>query len=313
MSENETTSVNLPTTDDVRRWLERLDRLKAGEAEMKARHTAEEKVLKMKLTRLDKLIAAASAFVEAEAEVKSEQSPKPHAEELATVHVPSTSTPSAKTGRQRAKNKTWTATILKIVKKAGRGMTYGELKEEIAQTHLGETLKRTEKAFYGGIGKLAKNDKIIKHKGRVFTQSVYRQFMEDVTAGRAVDFPTPSSGGESPNEIAVERLLSSRPDGATASEIVVSLLVNPPPDLAVTKNRNSIYNLLTRQRKRGKLIRRGNRYYLSAPKDEALGSSEPSATNNHGGGNGGLPSSGGGGTSTSLAALPGAIPAHPGE
>lgn len=316
MSTATSTSPNLPTATDLLRWREELDRLIAEESEMKARHAAEAKAIKVHRTRLDRLIEAASAFVDVEAEITDQVSETDAAEPSATE--PAESTPlraePVRPRSRRHRSKTWTATILKIVKTAGRGMTYNELKDQISKTHLGDTLKRTDKALYGGVGKLVEKKKIVKYKGRIYTPTAYRQFMDDVAAGRVADIRSSTSSGESPNEIAIKRFLSSRPDGAAINEIVDSLLNDPPPDLAVTKNRNSIYNLLARQRARGKLIRRANRYYLPHQDSEAPGSKEPGAPDHHGGGNGISPSSGGNASSSSLAALPGAVPAHrPGE
>lgn len=303
MSKSERITLNLPTLDDVRLWEERLGRLKAEEAEMKARHAAEEKALKTKRTRLERLVAAASAFVEIIDEAEPETDSEQRVVEVEATPAPGA--PAARPGVRRGKAQTWTATIYKIIRKSGRGMSYSEVKDELGKTHLGDTLKRTEKAFYGGIGKLAEKKKIVKHNGRLYTRTIYRRFMEDVAAGRVAELPAPPIGGEeSPNEIAVERFLSSRPDGATTVEIVDSLLINPPPDLAVTKNRNSIYNLLARHRKRGKLIRRGDRYYLPQQEGETPGPFEPSASYHYGNGNG-APSPTGNGEFGLSAALPG--------
>src|SRR5690606_23434454 len=58
--------------------------------------------------------------------------------------------------------------------------------------------------------------------------------------------------------------LSERPNGAESTEIVHTLLHNPPDDIpGTTKNKNSIYNLLSRWCERGKLIKRNGRYYLA--------------------------------------------------
>ena len=95
-------------------------------------------------------------------------------------------------------------------------MSYYELKAEVRKTHLGETLERTEKAFYGSIKKLADTGTLIKYNGWIFSPIVYKRFLDDLSAGRAVDLPAPVvAGSESPNEIAVGRYLSRRPDGAT--------------------------------------------------------------------------------------------------
>ena len=72
MSEKDALSLNLPTSDEIRQWEEKREQLQAEEADMRARHTAEEKSLRMKITRLGKLIVAATAFVEDEAGVKPE-------------------------------------------------------------------------------------------------------------------------------------------------------------------------------------------------------------------------------------------------
>ncbi len=299
----------LPTREEVLRWQEELERLKEEEAAMKARHAAEERTIRERRTKLNKFVEYGMALVDMDAQSEPEPISEGPSKPVVTLTRKKLKKLRGRPARKRSK--TWNATIKRIVVSSGRGMTYKEVKEEVAKTHLGETLRKTEKAFYGSIGKLSESDEIIKHHGRLYSPKAYHQFMQDVAAGRAIDTPAPSTSGsgESPNEIAIERFLGGCPDGATTSEILDNLLNNPPADLAVTKNRNSIYNLLVRQRKNGKLIRRGTRYYLPHQENEAPGSQEPSAPDHHGGGNGTSPSSGG----SASAARPGATPAHPGE
>ena len=312
MREHPKRQFNFPTIEDVHRWVRKLERLKAEDAEMKIRHQAEEKDLRTIVDKLDNLIAAAAAFIEVDVEKESE--PPSMMRAKAPEVTPAASVAPAVKRHRRPKGKTWTATILKIVEKAERGMTYHELKEEIGKTHLGDKLRQTDKAFYSGIWKLVNKGKIVRYRGWAFSPAAYDAFKDDVDNGLVDDLPeTGASGRQSPNEIAVERFLASRPNGATTKEIADGLVNDPPSDLEVTDNRTSIYNLLSRHKKNKRLIERDGRYFLPSSSNETPGSLEPGATNNHGGGNGTSPSSGSGGTSPSLAALPGAILAHPGE
>lgn len=291
---------NLPTIEDLCEWRKERDELVAQEKEIKRRRTT-----------LDKLIEAGSAFVKARGKGVIIQVGPTHRKTKATPMVPV----GTRQKSHRPRDKTWTATILKIMTDKNQGMTYGELKEEIGKTHHGETLRRTDKAFYGGIGKLAKNNKIVKHKGRVYTPKAYQQFMGDVEAGLALDEPAPSSfaGHDSPNKVAIIDLLTARPNGLATGEIIESLLKNPTTKEAVTRNRTPVYNLLARLVKRKKLIKRNGKYYLFVSRVETPGSSEPSAPNHKGNGGGAPLSSGGKEPVRSFAALPGASPAQPGE
>ena len=280
---------------------------------MRARHAAEERAVRERRSKLEKFVEYGLALLELG--VLPESQPAAPKAALASSRG-ADQKPAPKKQRTRGPRKgtrTWTATIKRIVVQAGSGMTYAELKAKLMTTHLAGTLRKTDKALYTSVGKLNERGDIVKHNGRLYSPKAFRRFMEDVAAGRAVDAPAPIvTGGESPNEIAVDRFLKSLPDGATASEIVNSLLNNPPADLAVTKNKNSIYNLLSRHLKSEKLIRRGERYYLPTSKDEAPGSEEPSAPNHHDD-ESGTSASTGNGRLASLDAAPGAIPAHPGE
>ena len=272
---------SFPTPADLRNWQAQLEQLVTEENEMKARHAKEEARIKTKRTRLNRLIEAAAAFVDAMGDENpvDEQVPTPAPLEKEKMEAPIKGR-SMKPATRRVGNQTWTATIQRVVHDAGRGLTYPELRESLTKTHLGEVLERTDKAFYGGVGKLEAQGRIVKHNGRLYSPSVYKRFMADGAAGRAEDTPyqaMSSSWQVSPNEEAVRRLLQEHSEGLTTGEIVESLLNNPPSDLAVTKNRNSLYNLLARERERGNLVKVGERYFLSPPERKSSGSDEVTA------------------------------------
>lgn len=308
----ETSRASYPTPDDVRHWEAELEQLKAEEAEMKARHAQEEARIKAKRTRLHKLIEAATGFIDIFGDSVPATTTRPKPEPV-TVTPPPQRRASAKKTPRRAGTKTWTATIAKIVRSAARPLTYAEIRDELGKTHLAETLARTDKAFYGALYKLEGRGNIIKYNGRIFSPAAHLKFMADVKAGRVEDIPyVSSSWQESPNEIAIHRLLAANPDGLTTRQITDSLLSNPPPDLKVTKNRNSLYNLLARERDRGNLEVRDGKYFLPRKKSEPSDSKEPDGSRSHGEGSGSPSSSGGNGADSSFAAHPGAILAHPG-
>lgn len=322
MSSGTEEMANLVSATDVERWRIELGRIIEEENEMKARHAAEEKAIKAKRTKLEKLVSAAEDFVSitAEANDRAMETDGEVEASIETVDSGASAEPlprKAKVHPRRKRGKSWTATILRLVNAADRRLSYTELKNEVSKTHLGPTLEKTDRAFYGGVGKLERRGLVVRHKGWVFSTKAYGQFMKDVAAGKIDDDPAPTfitRERRSDNVVAIERFLATRPNGATTGEIVRSLLTNPPDDLVVTNNRNSIYNLLKRQREDGKLIRRGDRHYLPRQNDEAPDSSKSSAPNNHGNGSGTLFSSGNDGSVRSLiAASPGAIPAQPGE
>jgi hypothetical protein len=270
MSKSDSPSLNLPTAADLRLWERELYALKEEQDEMKARHKAEEKALEERRSRFDRLISAASAFLEVfnDDEPASEgrdptRHPAPVAEESKGE--------KPKPYKRRPKKLSWTATMLRLIKRADRGLAYAELKELVLDTHLGETLARTDKAFYGGIRKLEKAGDIIKYKGYLFSSATYKKFKADLAVGLIEDLPDISSQreGESPNEIAVRRFVAEQPNGVSTAAIVNHLLNNPPSDLVITKNRNSIYNLLSRWRRKGTLFKREGKYFLPPQENEA--------------------------------------------
>ncbi|MCH7805935.1 MAG: hypothetical protein IH995_02160 [Proteobacteria bacterium] len=308
-------AASLLTPAQIREWREELERVSDEESSIKEQHASEMRAIKAKRARLEKLIMAGENFLDIERwadhkEIEGKETfPSPDFKERKAVQEQ-----DKKVYPRRSKSETWTNTILRIVEEAGRKMSYSEVKDEVRKTHLGDTLSRTEAAFYGALKKLEDREKLVRHRGWIFTPGIYEQFKRDVAEGKAVDVPSGTfKNQESHNWLAVERFLKNRPNGAMASEIVNHLINDPPPDLNVTKNKNSIYNLLARQRKNGHLDWRDDRYYLPRKKDEAPDSDEPDASDNHSSSGNGTLLSSGEKEPQSLFALPSAISAHPGE
>ena len=284
--------MGLPTLGDLRRWRKERERMMAAEKDLKRRRLA-----------LDKFIEAGEAVISAHAAPEPSDSAQLHKEAEGPVK------PATQRVR-RKRGKTWTAVILKIVTASDRGITYPEMKEEVEKTHLGETLQKTDKALYGGVGRLAEKGEIIKHKGRIYSRKAYAQFQRDIAAGTAVDDWAPVQTHDSPAKIAIFDFLRSRSRGATTAQIISALRMNPNTKEAVERNKTPVYNLLARLVRRAELIKQGKVYRVPEPKNEAPDSSESSATPHNGSGGGTSLSSGN--EAQPLAALPGANPADPG-
>jgi hypothetical protein len=167
----------------------------------------------------------------------------------------------------------WTATMLQIVRDANRPLTYAELKAEIAKTHLGPRLLRTDKSFYGAIGKLETREAAVRHGGRISTPEVYERYMRDVAAGLVKDEPILNSGGErvSPTKTAVLEFLGDNVRGAKISEIITDLEKRPELNLPGNKNgKTAVYNLIARLVRREVLVREGDLIRLPRKANGAL-------------------------------------------
>jgi hypothetical protein len=136
-------------------------------------------------------------------------------------------------------------------------MPYSELRSELAKTHLGQKLKRTDKSFYGGLLKLETTGLAKRHGGRAATVEVFQRFMDDVKSGRAKDEPIQNRGenSRSPAKAALFEVLRIS-GSATASELITML--TPRLHLATRNSKTSIYNLIARLVKREELVRSGS-------------------------------------------------------
>ena len=103
-------------------------------------------------------------------------------------------------------------------------------------------------------------------------------------------------------------IINMHPNGLQTREITEKFNAKHNETL-LTRNMSWHLSKLKREQE---VVLEGDLWKPKAPEDEAPGSSEPSAPSHHGNGNGTLLSSGSEEAHTSLAALPGAIPAVPG-
>jgi hypothetical protein len=175
--------------------------------------------------------------------------------------------------RKSAVPQTWTAVMEDILKRLGRS-SYDEMRTEIGKTHLAEKLEKTEKSFYGAIGKLAGSGLLIKHNGWLFSPEAYAQLLKDIEAGTAVDERAHShnSAHQSPFGDAIKEFMNTKPEGALSSDIISELRKTPEFLDTIEKHKTHAYNVLSRLVDRGELVKGGGRYF--PPRDKQWGASE---------------------------------------
>jgi hypothetical protein len=184
------------------------------------------------------------------------------ADHAATRQLGGTSSTSARPqakGR-RISDTGWTATMLKVLVEADRPMAYAELKAALAKTHLAPKLLRTDKSFYGAIGKLDAKKVAVRHNGRISATAVYERFQRDVASGIAKDEPVRNTGGEhrSPVKAALFEFLKTNPQGARAGEIINALSKRADLNLTDKNSLTAVYNLIARLVRREVLVRDGS-------------------------------------------------------
>lgn len=163
-------------------------------------------------------------------------------------------------------DKTWTATIDRILRAQNHGISYEKLKEEVSKTHLGKKLAQTEKSFHGAIGKLAAHTLLVRHNGWLFAPAVYARFRKDVAAGRAIDEQAPRGGHPSPFGDAIKTFLDERPSGAASAEIIQELRKTPEFSDTIERHRSHLYNVLSRLVDQGELVKGGGKYFRAPNK-----------------------------------------------
>ena len=170
---------------------------------------------------------------------------------------------------KRAGKDTWTYTILKIITEADHGLTHREVKEKIRKTSLAERLESSEQGFYNAVLRLADRDeKIVRHNGRLFTPKAYEQFQKDVKAGLIKDekpihskHPHRSPIGEA----ITEYLNKIYPRSVNAKELEKEMMKTPAFHKSL-KHNSHLYNVLSRLIHERKEVEKEGKLYRAVRK-----------------------------------------------
>lgn len=161
----------------------------------------------------------------------------------------------------RVEKGSWTSTIKKLTYDADRPLKYDELRDMIMETDLAPKMQKTDKSFYGAIGRLANNKEVVKKSGYVFSPSAYEKYRADLAAGRVQELPKAHPGQASPTADEIFAYLRNREYGATSAEIIEHLRSTDLRD-QIEKNKTFAYNVLSRLKARGELVKEGTHYCL---------------------------------------------------
>jgi len=191
-----------------------------------------------------------------------------------------TSTPARETGRTRHKEGTWTACVRNVVLASEQAMTYSQVKDALKDSDVAPLLARSDKAFYGALGKLEADGVVIRYKGHVFSPAVYQRFKADLDAGRVRDLKFPNPAHHSPMGEAIVEILKGRTTGADSGNIKWQLAKTKFAD-DLKRNPTHIYNVLSRLVNQGILSKNRDGQYRYVPvKDEAPSGNSPEGASN---------------------------------
>jgi hypothetical protein len=178
--------------------------------------------------------------------------------------------PTSSANRKRPGGQTWTGFIENYVNSVNRPVDYAELREAISNSVLGPKLEKSDKSFYGAIGKLVDGHRLVKDDGWVFAVAAYNDYKRKVAKGEIEPLPPSSSeqhGRGSRHGDEIKRFLRKQPEGASGKAIIEHMLGIEEFREAVQKNNTSVYNVLSRLVKRGEIRKIGTTYY-HPPTDE---------------------------------------------
>lgn len=185
------------------------------------------------------------------------------------------------TGKIRARHDgrgTWMSAILEIAERNPDGVSYDAVRDQMPEPFASRLAKNPNaKSFYGAMGKLEVAERVMRHKGHLFTPSGFQEHMRKVRAGEIDDVEGHDPRG-SPMTDALKAYLAEHPR-TTAKAIKSHLCEIPEFAKGLKRNTSSIYNVLKKLRDREEIIHHEDGSYslvdeIEAPFGIADGASE---------------------------------------
>jgi len=134
--------------------------------------------------------------------------------------------PTSPTGPLTLITGSWTDVVYQALSKAGRPITYHELRDAVSKTELGRDMKPHEKPYYAGIQALKMKGYCVAYKGRVATPDTLKKYLEDVAAGRVESFDDVPRFNSRWGD-AITHYLKARGDWVSSKEIADHLSTLP--------------------------------------------------------------------------------------
>lgn len=186
-----------------------------------------------------------------------------------------TASPIVQTTPTRRRGKvSWTREISRILRENAGPVGFRELRAEIERGPLAERMARSDKGFYGAVGKLEKRGDLVKYKGWLFDPGAFRTFQHELAAGMRDDLEDKTHQRSSPMGNRILEILSRHPNGIESKRLVEELKRDPAFADVIKRNATSAYNVFTRLVKRGEIRKEGRVYYPLKENDPPLGGSD---------------------------------------
>lgn len=172
-------------------------------------------------------------------------------------------------GREKKpKTKTLTKALHAILLQKKRGMTYDEIKTELAKTSFAEHLQNNEKSVYRAVEGLKNRGLIIKYNRLLFDSQIFREFEEKLHLGLVEDI-NKKAVTRSVLGLAIKELLDKSNTGYSGIEIKREMLKRPEFKESIERNHSHSYNALSALVKKGEIIKK-DKLYFSAQKNQDI-------------------------------------------
>lgn len=183
--------------------------------------------------------------------------------------------PSYKPRASSTGKPTWAIEILRVLKSAGKPLSYDELRDEIDKGPLQGDFERSTKGFYNAVSRLQKKSEVVKHSDRLFLAHDFRAFERNLASGNAKPLPPLRTHiDRSPMGAEVLALVNKHPQGVQGKDVIEHLRADERFAEPLLKNTSGGYNVIARLVERNEIRRVDSTLYPFNENGEPAGSPE---------------------------------------
>jgi hypothetical protein len=160
---------------------------------------------------------------------------------------------------------------LMVIARHPEGLSYPELRAQLFKTEAANGLRNNPNTLYTNVGRLIERKKAIKRGSKIFTPEYYDACLAKYGADW-VGFDDASTSIHM--QRLVQGLLEERPLGMDTAEILSAMRQEPALNEHLDGNKQYGYTILAKMARKGRITKRGNRYFVKKYEGEAEASKE---------------------------------------
>lgn len=152
---------------------------------------------------------------------------------------------------------TWPAAITAIVETEPDGISFLQIKRQLAEGEFRERLEKSDKGFYTALAKLDQRNVIVRHKGHAFTPAHFARFEREVKSGvrQDVEAIRPTYERDTPLTTGIIDIIGQSDKPVKGADILKKIVRLPNVGSAIQRNPTGAYNVLSRLVRQGRLIK----------------------------------------------------------